>query len=214
MKKNILKLLALAALIIFPIQTSAAYEAGDIIEFGGRRWVLLQLQGNYALVITENVEIIGSGQFNTFHRNITWANSSMRFYLNNEFLYNFSAAERARIRETYTITNNNPWYGVHGGGSISDKVFFLSLEEVVYYFGDSGQLPNRPADRLAAWISDEYNSARRARDEAGNAAFWWLRSPGAIPNLTSGVDATGAIWMYGTGVTNSLGARPALWLRL
>ena len=214
MKKTVLVAFVMAALLFFSAQTATAHEVGDIIEFGGRRWVLLQLQCNYALVITENVEIIGSGQFNSFHRNITWANSTVRFYLNNEYLDNFSAAERARIRETYIITNNNPWYGTNGGGSISDKVFFLSLEEVVRYFGDSGQLPNRPADRLIGWINDEYNSARRARDDTGNAAFWWLRSPGAIANLTSGIDATGAIWMYGTGVTNSLGARPALWLRL
>jgi hypothetical protein len=172
------------------------------------------VQDGYALIITENVKMVGDGRYHIFLRNITWANSSVRSYLNNEYLENFSAEERARIRETYVITGNNPWYGSFGGGNIRDRVFFLSLEEVVRYFGDSGQLPYRPNDWIIGWISDDYNSARRALNEDGNGAFWWLRSPGSSPRLASGIDPLGVIWMHGTGVSNALPARPALWLRL
>lgn len=213
-KKNILAIITLAVLILFPMQTITAQNVGDVIEFGGLSWQVLDVQDTYALIITENVMMIGTGQFNRFHSNITWANSSMRFYLNNEFLDNFIPAERARIRETFTITNNNPWYGTFGGGSIMDRVFLLSAEEVVRYFGDSGSWPNRPENRLIGWISDDYDSARRARDADGNAALWWLRTPGAKGNVASAIDPTGVIWLFGTGVTNSAGARPALWLRL
>ena len=197
-----------------PERAIATYETGDLIEFGGHSWQVLDVQDGYALIITENVKMLGDGRYNRFAVTVTWANSTMRLYLNTEYLDNFSEAERARIRETYVATGNNPWYGTHGGAGIRDRVFFLSLEEVVRYFGDSGQLPYRPDDWIIGWISDDYNSARRARDEAGNGAFWWLRSPGSIARLASGIDPQGVIWMYGTGVSNSLPARPALWLRL
>jgi len=197
-----------------PARVIANYQTGDIIEFGGLRWLVLDVQDGYALIITENVKMIGDGRYNHMGLSVTWANSSVRQYLNTEYLENFNTAERARIRETYIETDNNPWYGTNGGGGIRDRVFFLSLEEVVRYFGDSGQLPYRPDDWIIGWISDDYNSARRARDEDGNAAFWWLRSPGSIARLASGIDPQGVIWMYGTGVSNSLPARPALWLRL
>jgi len=138
----------------------------------------------------------------------------MRIFLNNEYLDKFSEEERVRIRETYIENNNNPWYGTTGGGGTRDRVFLLSAEEVVRYFGDSGGLQSKPGG-IIGWITDSYDSARIGRDETGKAAFWWLRSPGAMPHLASAIDPTGVIWLYGTGVSNSpLGARPALWLKL
>jgi len=212
-KKTVFILISLMTLIVFSAQ---AQEAGGIIEFGGQRWVVLDVQDGYALIITENVKIIGTGQYNRSGINISWANSTMRSYLNNEYLNIFSEEERARIRETYVITNNNPWYDVNGGGNIMDKVFLLSLEEVVRYFGDSGQMRIKPDNMIdRVYLSDMYDSARIARDDTGRQAFWWLRSPGSAARLASGIDARGTIWMYGTGVSNdSLGARPALWLKL
>jgi len=188
-------------------------KAGDIIRFGGQNWQVLELKDGHALIITENVEIIGPGHYNYIMLNITWVNCSMRIYLNNEYLNNFSAEERERIRATYIANNNNPWFGTAGGGGTMDRVFLLSAEEVVRYFGDSGQLQNRPLGMT--WITDKYDSARIAMDDTGKAAFWWLRSPGAMPHLASAIDAQGVIWLFGTGVSNRpLGARPALWLKL
>jgi len=188
-------------------------KAGDIIKFGGQNWRVLDIQDDHALIITENVKIIGRGHYHHTLLGITWVNSSMRIYLNNEYLNNFSAEERSRIRETYIANNNNPWFGTSGGGGTMDRVFLLSAEEAVRYFGDSGQLQSRPQGMT--WITDMYDSARIGRDEEGNRAFWWLRTPGAMPHLASAIDATGVIWLYGTGVSNRpLGARPALWLKL
>ena len=203
----------LTALMFFLVQGINAYEIGDIIEFGGQNWQVLDIQDGHALIITENVKIIGPGHYNYILMSITWVNCSMRIYLNNEYLNNFSTEERGRIRATSIENNRNPWFGTTGGGATIDTVFLLSAEEVVRYFGDSGQLQNRPTGMT--WISDMHDSARIGRDDAGNRAFWWLRSPGALPNLAAAIDANGVIWLYGTGVSNRpLGARPALWLKL
>ena len=190
-------------------------EVGDIIEFGDFSWVVLDVYQDYALIITEYILMIGVGRYNHFATGVTWQSSTIRYLLNNEFYYRFTPSERARIRETLNINENNPWYGVTGGNDTNDKVFMLSISEVIRYFGDSGQIHIKPDDDMVTWISDAYDYARVSRFIDGNRAFWWLRTPGNRPALASGVDATGAISIFGTGVSNStLGTRPVMWIRI
>ena len=86
----------------------------------------------------------------------------------------------------------------------------LSLEEVVRYFGDSGQLQEGHE-----WIRDVFNDARKAVDLDGLASWWWLRSPGYLSNRASNVGRTGFIYVNGSTVTWAAGGiRPALWLNL
>jgi hypothetical protein len=103
---------------------------------------------------------------------------------------------------------------VTGGIDTIDKVFLLSIEEAVKYFGDSGQLQNRPknADYL---INDQYNSARIAKFSDDEASWWWLRSPGRDSNRAAYVLDFGYIDLSG-GFFNrdDGGVRPALWLKL
>ena len=62
----------------------------------------------------------------------------MHDYLNGEFYNRFSENEKARIAETRVITNNNPWrQNINGGEDTTDKIFLLSIEEVVEHLGDS-----------------------------------------------------------------------------
>ncbi|MDR0248837.1 MAG: DUF6273 domain-containing protein, partial [Oscillospiraceae bacterium] len=103
------------------------------------------------------------------------------------------------------------------------KIFLLSLEEAVKYFGDSGQLENRPWDD-AYNITDEYNGARVARTAravpghesiypAGTAWFWWLRSPGDGTDYAALVYYDGAVTVNGGRVNVSeVGLRPAMWI--
>ena len=42
------------------------------------------------------------------------------------------------ISETKSKIAKNQWLGIDAGKSAKDKVLFLSLVEVVQYFGDSG----------------------------------------------------------------------------
>jgi hypothetical protein len=52
-----------------------------------------------------------------------------------------------------------------------DYIFLLSLEEVVKYFGDSGQLLNGNPN-YEHGISDEYNGARIAYTLNGSTSEW------------------------------------------
>jgi len=211
-------LAVLAALYVVPSQHAITVRAGDMIEFGGYDWRVFEVSGNNAKIITENVIIMEEGRFNSFWGPTTWEASALRRYLNDEFLTSFSVEDRARIQETYIVNTDNPWYGTLAGNDTTERIFLLSLEEVVQYFGDSGQLENQPAGLINSqkgimWINDEYNSARIGRDEAGSALWWWLRSPGEHPRLRTGVDPAGVISFFGTGASNTTGgSRPVLWL--
>ena len=206
--------IGLAILIfIFATQHNHGVNAGDTIEFGGYSWQVLDVHRNHALIITENTYMIGEGRHNHIRGGITWAGSLTRRYLNDEFFYSFSAQDRARIQQTYVITPDSPWYYSKGGDNTTDRIFILSVEEVVRYFGDSGQLQNRPDG--VGWISDQYNCARITRNEDGMPAWWWLRSSGGDQHLTPFVDPHGVLTLYGTGASNTTGGvRPVLWLNL
>ncbi|MCL2373194.1 MAG: M28 family peptidase [Defluviitaleaceae bacterium] len=207
-------------------QRTSTTAIGDIINFGGYSWVVLDIQDGHALIITEYAHILrGGGYWHSLWGPVSWAMSDIRRYLNDDFYNRFNEAEKAQIRETYVINNENPWNGTDlwyssaGGENTMDKIFFLSVEEVVKYFGDSGQMDKRPESagplRFVNWISDEYDYARVGRNKEGAALSWWLRTPGAVQRLVAFVDPIGNIAMYGTSSPQTpFGARPALWLNL
>ena len=170
--------------------------------------------GDHALLITEEVLIVNGGQFNCRHEGMTWGGSSLRRYLNGEFLNSFDSVDRTRIRKTYVVDTDNPWwYSGRSGENTMDKIFILSIDEVLRYFGDSGQLENRPEG--VRWINDQYNAYRIATDSQGTPLSWWLRTSGRYIRLIASICVTGDLNIYAQSVTtDGGGARPALWLNL
>ena len=161
------------------------------IQFGGYDWYVLEKQENKMLILSEKVI-----EKRVYHSNecvITWETCDMRKYLNGEFYNSFSRYDHSRIIEVLNENNDNPWYGTSGGGSTTDRIFLLSIEEVIKYFGDSGQLENRNInpgcdwckDEFFPWIDDQYNINRRAVDDSGMIVGWRLRSSGANGRLVA-----------------------------
>ena len=158
--------------------------SGGKIRFGKYNWFVLDKADNKKLLLTEKV--IMKRPYHNQECDITWETSDIRKYLNSDFFNSFSESEKARIVPTLVITKDNPWYGTSGGNPTIDRIFLLSIEEVVKYFGDSGQLLTRYMyphcdwckDEHLPWIDDQYNVNRRAVDEEGIVRFWRLRSPG------------------------------------
>ncbi|MCL2063058.1 MAG: DUF6273 domain-containing protein [Candidatus Cloacimonetes bacterium] len=185
---------------------------GDIIEFGAYNWRVLDIQGGQALIVSEN--IIERRVYHTSQAAITWSRCSLRAYLNGDF-YNssaFSNEDRSRIVQVTNVNLNNQWFGTYGGLNTQDRIFLLSIAEVVQYFGDSGQLENRPPG--ASHINDQFNSNRIATIN-GSASFWWLRSPGDSTHNAIRVYNDGIVYLSGSFVSNhNGGVRPALWLQL
>jgi len=169
----------------------ASSAIGDIINFGGIDWRVLDVQGGRALIISQY--ILELRAFHDTQESVTWEHSDIRQYLNNEFFNSrFSDNERSRIAQTTIINHDNLWFGTDGGNNTNDRIFLLSLDELIRYFGDSGEHANR---RYAhQWgLDDEYNVVRIAYTVAdviftgewsnlppGSSFAWWLRSTGAI----------------------------------
>ncbi|MCL1941163.1 MAG: DUF6273 domain-containing protein [Synergistaceae bacterium] len=197
-------------------QIREQHERGDlseiVVHMGGYDWRVLGVQNDSALLLCVN--IIENRPYNKEKKDVTWETCGLRGYLNGEFYDKFSEAEKAKIAETTIQNENNQWYGTSGGNPTNDKIFLLSIEEIVEYFGDSGQLKNRPNSN-PPYIGDQYDSERIAKDKADKASGWWLRSPGSNSNGAACVFDKGGIYVGGPTVNSgNCGVRPALWLNL
>ena len=217
---------------------SLPVSVGDLVSFGRHNWRVLDVQDTRVLLISER--IVGFRMFHSAFSSVTWETSEMRQYLNGEFLDTFTEAEQELIIETLTVNSNNPWdfvelggfYRTPGGSDTIDRVFLLSIDEVLHFFGDSGLVAegaemnavirnNVHVPGLQVWgihENNHYSEARIAFDYAGIAYWWWLRSPGYTSRFAASVSQNGGIYMGGRDVFNTIGqhggVRPAMWLDL
>jgi len=155
--------------------------AHQSLVFGGLRWLILTEQDNKRLIISE--QVLECRSYHERQQNITWAECSLRGYLNGEFVSKtFTTEEQARIIKREET---------------SDKIFLLSLEEVVQYFGDGGQ----------------FNETRRAKNTQGKYNHWWLRSPGSEARFAAIIRGEGIVNAKGRIVDDAGGGvRPAMWV--
>ena len=199
-------------------------QAGDKILFGNYEWRVLEVQNNTALIITEY--IIEQRAYHNAYKDITWADCSLRKYLNSEFYDRFSAAEKLRIIPVLNKNPDNQWYGTKGGRDTQDSIFLLSIEETVCrYFGDSSSKLYSPGKNQRYWFErkDKNNSKRIARLEKRKEGswWWWLRSPGRVSIKAVYIHGDGNIGIQGNNILKGNisdgeckgGVRPALWLK-
>lgn len=162
-------------------------SVGNTISFGEYNWKVLDIQGENALIITE--DIIGQLPYHNNTEDITWENCSLRTYLNNEFYNRFSEEEKNRIVEVTNSNPNNPQFETPGGNSTRDKVFLLSIDEANHY-----------DITIPKYVM--------------LSTVWWLRSPGDEKMCAAGVYNGGSVDTEGYYVDGYGGVRPALWLKL
>lgn len=199
-------------------------QAGDKILFGNYEWRVLEVQNNTALIITEY--IIEQRAYHNAYKDITWADCSLRKYLNSEFYDRFTAAEKSRIIPVLNKNPDNQWYGTKGGRDTQDSIFLLSIEETVCrYFGDSSSKLYSPGKNQRYWFErkDKNNSKRIARLEKRKEGswWWWLRSPGRVSIKAVYIHGDGNIGIQGNNILKGNisdgeckgGLRPALWLK-
>lgn len=208
--------------------TPVIVKEGALIPFGKHEWRVLKTDGNSALIITESV--IEQRAYHEEFTEVTWEHCDLRKYLNKQFYDTFDPSDRARILETRLTDCDNPWYGTKWGNSTVDRIFLLSTNEVLQYFGDSGDLKNNkrwhyPGDHYphdnpnelvlsdgshcseyGECINDKYNDARKALyHKVYNAGWdvktWWLRSPGInVRHTTAMIGDKGELFVCGADV--------------
>jgi len=193
----------------------ASVAVNDLIRFGKYNWVVLDVKDGTALVLCESSIDFMPYIYGEIHPTV-WAVSAARKWLNEGFIKDsFMAEEKDRIIESNVVTKENPWFKIAGCDDTKDKVFLLSIEEVVQYFGDSGALGNR--EDVDSWaISDIYNDARMTTYlDTEMSTWWWLRSPGMNDIYASCIDKDGSINVGGEYAGGGGGGvRPAMWIVL
>jgi len=177
------------------------------------------------LIITD--EIIERRSYHNIYQEITWADCSLRKYLNGDFYNEFMETDKAKIIPVKNRNMNNQWYGTNGGKETQDKIFLLSIEEVVCkYFGDSSEnLLNRSKKQFYWFQKKDKNNDKRIAifsKESSKGTWWWLRSPGRVGVKAVYIHGNGNIGIQGNNILKGNiadgkcrgGVRPALWLKL
>lgn len=199
---------------------------GDKLVFGEYEWRILDIQKDKILILAE--EIIELRDYHNKYIDITWKDCELRKYLNNEFYDKFSENDKSKIIEIINKNPGNLWYKTEGGEDTADKIFILSIDDVVrLYFGDSSKLLDFPTKNQRYWFQrkDENNIKRRAI-YMKSLWWWWTRTPGKNYRVAVYIHGDGNIGIQGNGVgkrnvniihrfanDNRGGVRPALWIK-
>ena len=209
------------ALNVIEAHKPSDYKIGTVLSFGRYYWRVLDIQNGAALIITE--EIIEQRPYHDVYENITWADCTLRKYLNGEFHNSFNAADKARIIAVTNENPDNPWYGTDGGKDTQDRIFILSLEEAVCkYFGDSSANLYNRGEKQKYWFErKDANNSKRGTMFKGVQWTYWLRTPGRV-NVKAVYCGGSGIGIQGNNVLKgnlsegkcTVGVRPALWLRI
>ena len=193
-------------------------EIGDIIIFGSYEqdndlgnekepieWIVLDKRDNQALLLSKYALdcFYYYGKFSS----VTWETSTIRKWLNNDFLDEaFTSEQKASILKTTVTADKNPKYKTDPGNDTEDMMFLLSINEVERY------LPDDSARRAQATA---YAVSQGAFADKNGNARWWLRSPGYGSHYAAGVHPGGSIYFIGHDVNYGRDAvRPALWINL
>ncbi len=211
----------------------AGAKTGDIIAFGsyeqdnntdnGREaieWIVLSNNGSELFVVSKYA--LDSKLYHDEYKGATWEECSLRQWLNDEF-YNtaFSASDKTKIKAAKLKNDNNPEYGTEGGNETTDKVFLLSLEDVLnpeYGFSSDCSTsdiarrcaPTAYAVAQGAWVTEESWPDKYKTSDGEPTCQWWLRSPGDDTVFAAFVYPEGLVGIKGNYIYGKQVVRPAL----
>lgn len=158
---------------------------GTSVLFGEYKWLIVEKEKGKALLVKSKP--INGYPYHENDENITWADSTLRKYLNNDFITEtFYEKMSDEIMDTEVVIPDNEKYQTKGGTATTDKLFLLNARQAEQY-----------RDMLSNYSRD-----------------WWLISPGNSQNTAQYV-SYGEIMDYGYEVSNSnIYIRPAMWVKI
>ena len=218
-----------------PTATPKAGPAvGDTVVFGAYEqdgntkngkepleWMILDIDGDKALLITAKVVDYVK---NTDSKTVLWSKCAVRTWMNDTFYKGaFSSADRKAILTTQVHTPENPYY-LRGGCDTKDRLFSLSMEEVIQYFETRGKIGDEFITITDPRALTEATPAalQKALKQGDCTAFdthlsWLLRDTGDTYCMADvfiyGTDPDDAMLNY-TGDYMWDGVRPAMWVKL
>ncbi len=184
---------------------SVSWDTVELGTYGGSPavWRVLEVSGDTVFLLSDR--ILEKKEYNEGVTEITWKDSTLRAWLNGEFLNDtFTEAEKAGILSWTYENADHAWYGTEGGEDTQDKVTLLSLDDIVKRdYGFPTYYDCNHPGRIAC--------GEEGLNEYGYGSWWWLRSPGLSTYYASYVDGYGDVCTYRYDVYDvSGGVRPAL----
>ena len=195
-------------------------QVGDIIYFGtyeqdnnfsnGKEeieWRVLEKDENGRMLVVSKYAL-DCRNYHSSVKQITWEDSDIRSWLNNDFYSNaFASSEKSAVKTVTNENTGNSDFNVNGGNKTSDKIFILSIDEAKRY------LPNN-IDRMCQ--ATKYAESKGTElDSLTHNCRWWLRSPGSTLYSAASVKIDGFILNMGTPVSvDKAFVRPAMWIEI
>ena len=183
-------------------------SVGEIVYFGtfeqdnkadngaeSLAWVVLSKDEDKMLLLCRDA--IATAQYNSEFSSTGWEQSSVRAWLNGEFLDGvFTEADSARLLPL-----------VDKGSTEGSKVFLLSAQEAESLLAERRE--------FAAAVPSQAAEAQGAGLRANGAVCWWLRDSGFSPKYAAYVNSDGSVNTQGIYCDNrQFCLRPAIWVRL
>lgn len=228
MRKRLISILAVLSLLA-ALCTGAAfaadetenasnYEIGDIVTYGNYEqdgfysngeetieWIVIARdRDNHALLLSRYC--LDALPYNEVGGDVTWEDSSIRAWLNGEFLESAFGGDPNGFICTAECRTKDGRSGTDGGENTTDRIFLLAVDEVTQYF------PKESSRRAPV---TEYAKEQGAEYDKNGNGWWWLRTPGKTQDMAAGVHTAGGVNYDGRDVDRTdLCIRPALWLDL
>lgn len=138
----------------------------------------------------------------------TWESSTIRKWLNGEFLESAFSDEERKFIPTVTVTaDENPKYDTKPGKDTKDKVFLLSIVDVYKYFVSNN-------DRKCKATAYAFTQGIEEKSVNGECQ-WWLRSTGGYQRGAAIVGLSGIVIEEGEDYDyESRAVRPAMWITI
>ena len=179
-------------------------QDGDAANAEALIWQVLEEKDGKLLLVTENV--VDMAKFSKL-RVDTWETSLLREWMNGTFATAaFNADELAKIADTKVETGSNSVTNTKGGNATTDKVFALSIDEVLKYFPEQS---DRTASATAAAAANGVSV-----DPIYETSGYWTRNMGENGQNAAYVYYYGGINYEGVHIRNTeyIGARPTIWV--
>ncbi|MBE7057691.1 MAG: hypothetical protein E7387_01130 [Ruminococcaceae bacterium] len=183
------------------------------------KWIVLETSGSESLLISSKI-LDGGRKYNNLYGECTWAESSMRDWLNGTDDYDinnganykeelnflnraFNETEIAALKKVSLSCKDNDTYKTDGGEDTQDLVYLPSADEFNKYFTKESGLNSMA-------YGTNYAEGRGLATDKNKAGIWWLRETGAKTFMLA-VDRSGNITEGGYAVSDvSAGVRPII----
>lgn len=176
--------------------TFGQYEQDNNTENGQEaiEWQVLAFDNSSVQLIT--VMGLDGIQYHWQYVPVTWAECSLRAWLNGDFLSNaFSDKEKEALLPQKLLNENNTAYKTNGGAETEDYVYILSANE-------SKKLLTPAAKRQLKPTAYAIENNVYAKADGKNAGFcwWWVRNPGREQDTAMYIKDDGSVFFKGIDV--------------